>query len=164
MRAIVLSLVLFGCGKAADPAPCADTTEPPVPAAEVCAHLADLGCRFEPNGSEMDAGELVDPCLDGYADWAAAVAPEEFARVTHCYLGASSCEVVDGCNRTCGADDGPVWVRDAGTGGTDAGPAGDAGPASDAGPAPDAGPSVDSGPAPDAGPSLDSGIGTDAGP
>jgi hypothetical protein len=116
MRALLCAtlVALVGCARATQPPPCEDTTEPPVPAADVCAHLDALGCDFQ---ESVDAALVSDPvsaCLAGYSEWTALVPVPEFARLTHCYLRATTCELVDGCNRTCGEGGGSVHSGDAG--------------------------------------------------
>lgn len=126
--AVVGLLGVLGC-EAVTPPPAARCVAPatvtaPAPAEAVCARLQGLGC-------------VLNDCPAAYAGFAARAAPEDFARLTACYVAAASCDEVDQCARACGPDGGAILLgpaRDAGAvdaGAVDAGAA-DAG-AADAG-------------------------------
>lgn len=153
-RLIFLTSFAVGCGQASPPRPCADTTAPPASAEAVCGHLDLLGCDFELSDVTMDGVDAGAVCFVAYDEWSRGVPASAFARVTHCYLRSTSCELVDGCNRTCGEGGGPVTIRDAGMptdAATDSGEPADAG--ADSGEPADAG--ADSGEPADAGTESD---------
>lgn len=68
---------------------------------QVCARLNALDCRLP-------------ACEQAYANYQGRVSPEEFNRLTSCYVHATSCSEVDQCERACGADGGAVNVRPVG--------------------------------------------------
>ena len=123
--ALALTLALAACDEVQAPPPstCRVQTGDPTPtAAQVCARFNTLGC-------------LLTDCNAAYESYRVRTSPEEFNRLTACYVRATDCDQVDQCERACGADGGAVTV----------GPARDAAAddASAAGDVMDAGPSDD---------------------
>lgn len=110
---ILLSLTLLaasGCEAPTldAPARCVAVSGDPTPAPEaVCARLASLECRLE-------------DCAGSYARYRARVHPDEFNRLTSCYMRAGTCQEVSDCARGCGADGGAVRLGDASADVTDA--------------------------------------------
>jgi hypothetical protein len=63
--------------------------EPTPTAAQVCGRLASMQCPV------MD-------CEAAYAEWQGRLGPDEFARVTSCYMHANGCAEVGECQEACG--------------------------------------------------------------
>lgn len=84
-----LSTVLGGCAE--QPVPmCRGNSSGPRPTAEqVCARLQMINCP-------------VLDCTTAYNSWQMSIEPTSFARVTACYMAATTCTEVDECGRACG--------------------------------------------------------------
>lgn len=109
MSLLLLALAV-GCDKEHKPVSCPAPLATMPTSDEVCAHLAELGCGFEGQAESEAAGEAVSLCATGYTDWSTRVSAEDFARVTSCYVQATSCTLVQDCNVTCGPNGGPVTL------------------------------------------------------
>lgn len=122
--ALALALALGACEEvqAPPPATCRAAQGDPTPtAAQVCARFNTLGC-------------LLTDCPAAYESYRVRTSPEEFNRLTACYVRATNCDEVDQCERACGADGGAVTLGQPRDGSVDdAGDAGDAIDASSAG-------------------------------
>lgn len=106
---LLVALLPLGCEPVVPP-PAARCVAPamvsaPASAEAVCARLQGLGC-------------VLSDCPAAYAGFAARAAPDDFARLTACYIAAASCDEVDQCARACGPNGGAIPLgpeRDAGT-------------------------------------------------
>ncbi|MEZ4406615.1 MAG: hypothetical protein R3A52_09080 [Polyangiales bacterium] len=118
--ALALTLCLGACEEVQAPPPstCRAVQGDPTPTAtQVCARFNALGC-------------LLTDCPAAYESYRVRTSPEEFNRLTACYVRAADCDQVDQCERACGADGGAVSVGQPRDGSVD--DAGDAGDAIDA--------------------------------
>jgi hypothetical protein len=66
----------------------------PATSEAVCARLRMINCPIE-------------DCPGAYSAWQRSVEPAAFARVTACYVAATTCREVDECARACGSG-GPI--------------------------------------------------------
>ena len=117
LKRFVFTFFLAACAKAPTPR-CDAPPGPVVDPVTVCEHLAALGCGLR---ASADSG-TGNTCLDAYTSVQASADPEEFARLTNCYVAAPTCDAIALCSIGCvapavdaGADAEPDAAADADT-------------------------------------------------